>query len=238
MRTTELMIEAIRLYRQENAERYLEEFWRLVERRRADLLNQAFALLGNIEDAEDVVQETLRVTFSRLDSLRDLTALTRWMRAVNRKIALYVLRKRRQERKATKRLEALCRGEAGSAGEAAETEEADVRGLVMLAVDALPDPLRELVTLRYLEGLSYEKISERLGVPLGTVKSRMFRADKLLQGRLRRILRRAEGDAAAAGELGSPPAAGTVCGGPGLTDGNAAPIKGPQREGEGHEPSD
>jgi RNA polymerase sigma-70 factor (ECF subfamily) len=206
MRTTELMIEAIRRYREENAERYLDEFWRLVERRRADLFNQAFALLGNAEDAEDTVQETLRVTFSRLDSLRDIEAISRWMRAVNRKIALYVLRKRRAERKATRRLEALAAEDSAAphAQESNESDEKELRGAVMLAVDALPDPLRVVVALRYLEGLSYEEISERIGVPLGTVKSRMFRADQLLQRRLKSFL--SDRDGTAEPRSGSEPA--------------------------------
>ncbi|MCX7803763.1 MAG: RNA polymerase sigma factor [Planctomycetota bacterium] len=238
MRTTELMIEAIKLYRQEKAERYLEEFWRLVERRRADLLNQAFVLLGNIEDAEDVVQETLRVTFSRLDSLRDLTALTRWMRAVNRKIALYVLRKRRLERKATKRLEAMRVGEESDGGGAPEAGEADAREAVMLAVDALPDPLREVVALRYLEGLSCEEMAERIGVPVGTIKSRMFRADKLLQRRLKGILRRTGGDAVPAGTRGPTSGAEAVRGEAVPTGGDIAPAGAAGQEGGPHESAD
>jgi len=55
---------------------------------------------------------------------------------------------------------------------------------VVAAIDELPDEFRVTVVLTDLEGLSYQEVSELLGVPLGTVKSRLFRARKLLQERL------------------------------------------------------
>ncbi|MCX7804499.1 MAG: RNA polymerase sigma factor, partial [Planctomycetota bacterium] len=187
MRTTELLIEALKLYRQEHAEKYIEEFWRLTERHRADLYNRALALLGNPEDAEDVVQETLRVTFAKLHKLQDPDSLGRWMRRVNRNIALYVLRKRRAERKATKRLAEVKAGEAEGGGDRPIPDGWDIRDAVIRSVDALPDTLRAVVTLRYVEDLSYEEIAGRLGVSLATVKIRMFRAHELLQKRLRTV---------------------------------------------------
>ncbi len=187
MRTTELLIEALKLYRQEHAEKYIEEFWRLIERHRADLYNRALALLGNPEDAEDVVQETLRVTFSKLHKLQDPDSLGRWMRRVNRNIALYVLRKRRTERKATKRLAEVKAGGAESEEDRPISDGWDIRDAVIRSVDALPDSLRAVVTLRYVEDLSYEEIAGRLGVSLATVKVRMFRAHELLQKRLRKF---------------------------------------------------
>ena len=52
------------------------------------------------------------------------------------------------------------------------------------AIDALPDDFRVAVVLSDLEGLSYQEISEIVGIPVGTVKSRLFRARKRLQERL------------------------------------------------------
>jgi RNA polymerase sigma-70 factor (ECF subfamily) len=52
---------------------------------------------------------------------------------------------------------------------------------VMAAVDRLPDPFREAVVLSDLEGMTYPQISEVLGVPVGTVKSRIFRGRRILQ---------------------------------------------------------
>ena len=47
---------------------------------------------------------------------------------------------------------------------------------VMRAVEALPEELREAITLREVDGLSYEEIAERMDCPIGTVRSRIFRA--------------------------------------------------------------
>jgi len=57
---------------------------------------------------------------------------------------------------------------------------------VMRAVDDLPEPYREVVVLGDLEGLSYPELSEVLGVPRGTVKSRLFRGRRILQQSLYR----------------------------------------------------
>jgi RNA polymerase sigma-70 factor, ECF subfamily len=52
---------------------------------------------------------------------------------------------------------------------------------VIRAVDALPEPFREVLVLSDLEGLSYPELAELLEVPVGTVKSRLFRGRRLLQ---------------------------------------------------------
>lgn len=57
---------------------------------------------------------------------------------------------------------------------------------VLEAVDALPAEFREVLVLSDMEGLPYNDIAAALGIPVGTVKSRLFRARRILQGRLRR----------------------------------------------------
>ena len=57
---------------------------------------------------------------------------------------------------------------------------------VLRAVDALPDEFREVLVLSDMEGLPYAEIAASLEIPVGTVKSRLFRARRILQGQLRR----------------------------------------------------
>lgn len=57
---------------------------------------------------------------------------------------------------------------------------------VLAALDALPDDFRDVVVLSDLEGLPYAEVAEALDIPVGTVKSRLFRARRILQGTLRR----------------------------------------------------
>ncbi|KAG1205327.1 hypothetical protein G6F68_021864 [Rhizopus microsporus] len=56
---------------------------------------------------------------------------------------------------------------------------------VMKAVNALPEELRLAITLREVEGLSYEDIAQKMGCPIGTVRSRIFRAREAIDTELR-----------------------------------------------------
>ncbi len=67
------------------------------------------------------------------------------------------------------------------------------------AIEALPDDLRMAIVLREIEGLSYEEIAESMGCPVGTVRSRIFRAREAIDRRLREVF---EGGLGRAEELG------------------------------------
>ena len=60
----------------------------------------------------------------------------------------------------------------------------EVQRTVQNAIDALPDDLRIAITLRELEGLSYEEISDSMDCPIGTVRSRIFRAREFIEKEL------------------------------------------------------
>ena len=63
----------------------------------------------------------------------------------------------------------------------------EIRDTVTAAIDQLPDDLRTAIMLRELEGLSYEEIAKTMDCPVGTVRSRIFRAREAVDGRLREI---------------------------------------------------
>ncbi|RNF84967.1 RNA polymerase sigma factor RpoE [Montanilutibacter psychrotolerans] len=64
----------------------------------------------------------------------------------------------------------------------------EVEQTVMRAVGALPEELRVAINLREVDGLSYEEIAERMGCPIGTVRSRIFRAREAIDNELRPLL--------------------------------------------------
>lgn len=64
----------------------------------------------------------------------------------------------------------------------------EVMRVVAETIDHLPEDLRTAITLRELEGLSYEEIAEVMGCPVGTVRSRIFRARETVQGKLKALL--------------------------------------------------
>ena len=64
----------------------------------------------------------------------------------------------------------------------------EIQDAVAGAIDALPDDLRTAITLRELEGLSYEEIAQTMDCPIGTVRSRIFRARDAIDTRLKPLL--------------------------------------------------
>ena len=75
----------------------------------------------------------------------------------------------------------------------------EIRSTVNAAIDSLPDDLRTAIVLRELEGLSYEEIAAAMACPVGTVRSRIFRAREAIDRRLREVF---EGGLGRAEELG------------------------------------
>jgi RNA polymerase sigma-70 factor, ECF subfamily len=75
----------------------------------------------------------------------------------------------------------------------------EIRTTVNAAIDSLPDDLRTAIVLRELEGLSYEEIAAAMACPVGTVRSRIFRARETIDQRLREVF---EGGLGRAEELG------------------------------------
>lgn len=70
----------------------------------------------------------------------------------------------------------------------------ELRATVEDAINALPDELRVAIVLREIEGLSYEEIARAMECPVGTVRSRIFRAREAIDGRIRTLLQGADGD--------------------------------------------
>lgn len=65
----------------------------------------------------------------------------------------------------------------------------EIEGVVKQAISDLPEDLRTAITLRELEGLSYEEIAQTMACPVGTVRSRIFRAREAIEKRLQPLLR-------------------------------------------------
>ena len=147
-------------------------FRALVDAHAQYLYGVAHALTRNNADAEDLVQETLlgaiRGTFRGESSVR--TWLVRIL--VNRAAMLRRTRKRKPAQE-------LSGDVAGSATPQAAGVDAKLDLTAMLA--ELSEDHREVLILRELEGLSYEEIAEVLGVPRGTVESRLHRARQELR---------------------------------------------------------
>lgn len=153
----------------------------------------ALRLAGSPSEAEDLVQETFLRAYRAWDQYTLGTNAKSWLFTICRNAFL-------RGRERDTRREELVSEAAQSESEAREgvyespifTGRADydpegdffrglVDGQILEAIDGLPDDFREAVVLSDLQGMSYQEAAEILDVPLGTVKSRLFRGRKLLQ---------------------------------------------------------
>lgn len=150
----------------------------LVDRHAPYLYRLAFSLVGSAADAEDVVQETFSGAFRQLGTFAERSTVKTWLIQILVRQAARCHRSRRRHE--TVSLEPLSEGREG--------EPADVRMDVLAALDALAPMHREVVVLREMEGMSYEEIARALGIPRGTVESRLFRARQELKERLKDYL--------------------------------------------------
>jgi RNA polymerase sigma-70 factor (ECF subfamily) len=141
--------------------------------------NLARWLTRSDSDAGDVVQEACVRALRHFDGFRGGDAKP-WFMAVVRNTALTWLSRRPKE--------AAFEEETGKPSKEASNESelmaADERESLQIVLETLPDEFREAIVLRELEGLSYKDIAAAVGVPIGTVMSRLSRGRKLLLARL------------------------------------------------------
>ena len=156
-----------------------EAFHWLVDRYGTHLYRVALGLVGQAADAEDVVQATLLGAFRSIRSFRGEASVKTWLT----KILLRQAGRHRRER-VRRRAVSLDSDQPGDRRTRRDAP-SDVRMDVAAAVGALPSAFRQVVVLREFSGLGYDQIAQLLGLPRGTVESRLFRARR----RLRELLR-------------------------------------------------
>jgi len=167
-----------------------DAFRALYDRHAPGLLALARSLVG-AEEAEDVVQTAFVRAWDRLPKLRHPGAFKVWIRQTARRAALDELR-RRGSRPAASLDEMGGQGDdvpAPDAGPEAVVASAQAADAVRRAVDALPEHHRSVVVLHHFDGLEVREVAEVLGVPLGTVLSRLARARETLQRKLTGLVR-------------------------------------------------
>jgi RNA polymerase sigma-70 factor, ECF subfamily len=137
--------------------------------------------------AEDLVQDTLLKAFRAWDKFQPGTSARAWLLAIMRNTFINLYRREKRE-PISLDLDALDIQAAGGEAEANDPEGAFFDQIVderiLRSLDALPPDFREVLVLSDVEGLAYSEIAHSLDVPVGTVKSRLSRARKLMQSDL------------------------------------------------------
>lgn len=167
----------------------------LVEKYRRKIIRLLSRMVRDPDDLEDIAQETFIKAYRALPQFRGDAAFYTWLYriAVNTAKNFLVARGKamrtvseqavNDEDEPDDRLVAQDIGTPES-----ELLSKQVAIAVNEAVDSLPEELRQAITLREMEGMSYEEIAEYMACPIGTVRSRIFRAREAIASKLRPIL--------------------------------------------------
>jgi RNA polymerase sigma-70 factor (ECF subfamily) len=151
----------------------------LLDRYGQGLFGTAYSMLGNRADAEDALQETLLAACRQIGSFQGRSSLRTWLTSILMNQSAR-LRRSRAVRKMAPVDESMGASDSGGRGSGG----GDVRMDVMASLETLSPEHKEIVVLRELRGHSYDEIAQILGVPRGTVESRLFRARQQLKARL------------------------------------------------------
>jgi RNA polymerase sigma-70 factor, ECF subfamily len=169
-------------------------FDRLVLKYRPRIVELAMRYTSNPADAEDAAQETFIKAYRGLRHFRCECALYTWLYRIASNCAGNLLKARRRDLlnntidladfRDTARHPTLLR-ELATPEELALT--ADIRETVNSALDELSEEHRAAITLREIDGLSYQEIASVMSIPVGTVRSRVFRARDFIDLKLRGV---------------------------------------------------
>jgi RNA polymerase sigma factor (sigma-70 family) len=153
------------------------------------VFNVAYKFVGKHDEAEDLTQDIFLKIFKALASFDRRANFQTWIISISRNLCIDHYRSVRKERQTIARevdagdLQPM----SADRGPYAAAEHQDLRLLLRQSLQMLPVTLRTAVVLRDLQELSYQEIADRLGLPEGTVKSRINRGRLELARQLKRL---------------------------------------------------
>lgn len=154
----------------------------------APISRLARALVRQDADADDLVQETFLRAYRYWHTFREGTDCLRWLSSICRNVARDQYRRRADETASVDDGDpwSAARPHVGArdAGLGDMYDRLDLGPAIRRAIDGLPPTFREVVVLCDVEGLSYEETALNLNIPVGTVRSRLYRARRRLQEEL------------------------------------------------------
>ncbi len=164
-----------------------EAFCALASKYQDRVYNLALPIVGNHDDALDVVQETFLQALSHLESFRRSSRFYTWLYRIAYNCAIGTLRRRRKTLSVDVVSEEFgVSFESNEDAPDARLRRKDVEKALKVALAKLPTEYRKAIVLREIYDYDYEQIAEKLNVPVGTVRSRLHRARASLRKALER----------------------------------------------------
>lgn len=181
------LVERVQLGDQRAFEMLVVKYQRRIERLIARMVR-------DVDLVEDIAQETFIRAYRALPGFRGESAFYTWLYRIAVNTAKnYLVAHKRQPVSSDVQAEDAENYEEGDllrdiATPEAELQSKQIAKAVNEAVDALPEELRTAITLREIEGMSYEEIAQMMECPIGTVRSRIFRAREAIAEKIRPML--------------------------------------------------
>ncbi len=166
----------------------------LVTKYQRKVMNLVSRYVSNQSDSADVVQEVFISAYRFLPTFRNDSAFYTWLYriAVNTAKNYLVVNAKRSSSNEIDIMDAETFETSDQMRDIADPEQMlsseQVHKTIMNALQSLPEDLRTVITLREIDGLSYEEIAEVVGCPVGTVRSRIFRARDVIDSQLQQVM--------------------------------------------------
>jgi RNA polymerase sigma-70 factor (ECF subfamily) len=181
-----------------------DAFSALVRLHQGQVYSLALRMLHDPEEASEAAQDVFLAAWQGLARFRQEARFATWLYRITYRHCLKLSEGRRRDDAARAKMAAESAREQSHTAYSttlARAAEADVRETVRAEIALLPAKYRHALVLRHLQELSYEEIAEIMSVPIGTVKTHLFRARALLKDRLSDLERARDEGLARAEEL-------------------------------------
>jgi len=158
------------------------------------IINLVSRFVYNPSDAQDIAQEAFIKAYRALPNFRGESAFYTWMYRIAVNTAKnHLAVKSRRPLESAQDIDDVEQIEGDSTLKHQETPEHlllrdEIQETILNSIEALPEDLKAAITLREVEGLSYEDISSAMDCPIGTVRSRIFRAREAIDKELKPLL--------------------------------------------------
>jgi len=163
-----------------------DAFAQLVQRHQRRVFNLIFRMLQDYEEASEITQETFLAAWQALPSFRGDARFSTWLYRIAYNSALKQIEQRKRDRQLQTAMQAeQMLADAGNEGRIETELELHARQeFIRENLATLPAKYRIVLVLRHIQDLTYEEMAEILTVPIGTIKTHLFRARNLLKERL------------------------------------------------------
>lgn len=166
-----------------------DAFAQLVQRHQRRVFNLVFRMLQQYEEANEITQETFLAAWQGLPAFRGDARFSTWLYRIAYNCCMKQLEQRKRDRALQTAMQAehiLNRNDADDQARA-ELEAHGFQELIREHLAMLPAKYRIVLVLRHLQDMTYEEMAEILTMPIGTIKTHLFRARNLLKERLQAL---------------------------------------------------